>query len=580
MKKNNQISKQRKSNKLKWKNLNISVKYLSAFAVTALLFLIASFVVYSQLTKTEDNVASIEEQNVWVNEMTELISLIQLKDVQIADYLLTESSIYIDQYHTYTEELNSLMEQLKPTLTTQAQKESIEIIQKNDENINQTFFDKMVPAMEEGRIAYATSLRNTSTTLRNENSDHVNQLIESIKKEQQDIVHSVTQNMNNSTLILVIANLSVVIIGTILMAVVSRRIRLSLNNLVQVTNEVANGNLKVKAINYQGKDEIGRLSAAVDLMKENMNSILNKVSVAAKNVSDSSEGLTLSSKEVKEGNMQIAQTMEEISKGAETQANGAGNLADNMNQFVQRVNLSEQSGKEIAINSENVLALTNEGTILMKNSVNQMKRIDSIVSESVDKVKKLDKQSGEISNLVLVIKGIADQTNLLSLNAAIEAARAGEHGKGFAVVADEVRKLSDQVSASVEEIKSIVTNIQFETAQVVGTLSTGYTEVNEGTEQMESTGKNFESINIAVTDMATKIAAISTNLKDIAANSNNMNSVIEEIASVSEESAAGVEQAAASAQQTASSMEEVAGNADVLAELAEQLTKELEIFKL
>src|SRR5699024_11491137 len=117
-------------------------------------------------------------------------------------------------------------------------------------------------------------------------------------------------------------------------------------------------------------------------------------------------------------------------------------------------------------------------------------RSDQIVHEAVDKVEGLDHDTQEISQLVSVIQNVAEQTNLLALNAAIEAARAGEHGKGFAVVADEVRKLAEQSSNSVKNITDIVETIQNESFNVMDSLSNGYREVTEGTAQIQQTGTN------------------------------------------------------------------------------------------
>jgi methyl-accepting chemotaxis protein len=580
MKNKQRKQKNKKISKFTWKDIRIGQKYLIAFFTTVGLIIVASFIVFLQLNKTEDNIKAMEKQNVWVNEMTQLSSLIQLQDFQIAEYLLTQEEQYIDTYNGYTEQINTIITDLTPALTTKEQKETFNTIQDNINGIKDTFLNKMVPAVEEDLVVYATSLRSYSSNYRNEILEQVSQLTNNVKEEQEELAKTSTSNINSSIFILFIAIFTVVIIGTILMLFVSRKITVGLSNLVKLTSEVADGNLQVDSINYNGKDEIGQLATAVNRMKDSIKSIVSNVANVANSVSSRSEGLTQSAKEVKEGNIQIARTMEELSSGSETQANGASDLAENMSEFVQRVTLSEQNGQEIASSSTEILSLTNNGTTLMNKSVSQMKQIDSIVSEAVEKVQKLDKQSAEISKLVVVIRDIADQTNLLSLNAAIEAARAGEHGKGFAVVADEVRKLADQVSSSVEGIKTIVTAIQSETVQVVNTLNDGYHEVQEGTNQIEATGKSFAAINAAVSNMAAKIDVISSNLYEITTTSNDMNKVIEEIASVSEESAAGVEQVAASAQQSASSMEEVSHNADELAGLAEHLNRELKVFKL
>ena len=231
-------------------------------------------------------------------------------------------------------------------------------------------------------------------------------------------------------------------------------------------------------------------------------------------------------------------------------------------------------------NTENVLAMTNEGSQLMESSTKQMESIDHIVQGAVQKVQSLETQSQEISKLVDVIKEISDQTNLLALNAAIEAARAGEHGKGFAVVADEVRKLAEQVGASVSEITMIVNNIQKEFSTVTTSLENGYNAVEQGTKQIRVTSERFTEINVAVTEMANRISAITENLANIAENGEIMNHGIQEIATISEESAAGIEQTAASAEQASNSMEDVANSSMQLAKMAEELNSLVLRFKL
>ncbi|WP_084287817.1 methyl-accepting chemotaxis protein [Paucisalibacillus globulus] len=350
--------------------------------------------------------------------------------------------------------------------------------------------------------------------------------------------------------------------------------------VTSIMKDLASGNLSKVELQRKSDDEIGQLVTSTNQLNQSLREMVSQISTVSETVSSHSEELTQSANEVKIGSEQVASTMQELAAGSETQANSASDLSSSMNNFAEKVLEANENGNRIEENSKAVLNMTEDGSELMRNSILQMEKIDTIVQDSVKKVEGLDKQSQEISNLVTVIRDVADQTNLLALNAAIEAARAGEHGKGFAVVADEVRKLAEQVSDSVTDITNIVSNIQMESRLVSDSLQGGYKEVEKGKVQIESTGETFHGISEAVTVMVSSITTIAENLAEIAANAEEMNGAIQEIASVSEESAAGVEQTSASVQQTSSIMEEVAGSSEQLATLAGQLNELIRHFKL
>ncbi|WP_277587398.1 methyl-accepting chemotaxis protein [Psychrobacillus antarcticus] len=350
--------------------------------------------------------------------------------------------------------------------------------------------------------------------------------------------------------------------------------------VTKVMEQLALGNLSQEELKSTSKDEIGKLVTSTNQLNQNLRDIVSQINIVSESVSSQSEELTQSANEVKTGSEQVASTMQELAAGSETQANSASDLSSGMNSFADKVQEANENGYRIEANSKVVLNMTKDGSELMKNSIIQMEKVDSIVRDSVNKVHGLDKQSQEISNLVTVIKDVSNQTNLLALNAAIEAARAGEHGKGFAVVADEVRKLAEQVSDSVTNITDIVGNIQKEAGLVSESLQGGYKEVEQGKAQIVSTGETFRKISDAVTEMVDSITTIAENLVEITANAQQMNGAIQEIASVSEESAAGVEQTSASSQQISSIMEEVAGSSVQLAGLAEELNELVKHFKL
>jgi methyl-accepting chemotaxis protein len=371
-----------------------------------------------------------------------------------------------------------------------------------------------------------------------------------------------------------------IVIGLIIVFYFVRNINHNLNIVGKEMDQLASGVITAEDIEAKGDNEFKQLATSVNQMKQQTRQMLLDIKRATDQVASQSGTLSQASEQVREGSEQIAATMEELSSGSETQANSASDLAMTMERFNQYVVDATTDASDIDERSTHVLTLSDDGATKVHDSIRQMKNIEAIVKEAVDKVEGLESKATEIGSIVEVIQDISEQTNLLALNAAIEAARAGEEGRGFAVVADEVRKLAEQVGASVTDITSIIDAIQVESKSVATSLHKGYDAVEQGSNQMTDTGQAFDTIKQSITDMVENVSRIVSDLAKIKSETADMQKSVDDIAAVSEQSAAAVEETAASAEETSSSMEEVSRSADELRHLSKELEEDVNHFKL
>ncbi|MDR3351558.1 MAG: methyl-accepting chemotaxis protein [Zoogloeaceae bacterium] len=263
---------------------------------------------------------------------------------------------------------------------------------------------------------------------------------------------------------------------------------------IAVLEEIAQGNLTV-AIAAHGNDETGRLLAATALMRQQMRDALVNIQDAAGKLAESAQ--------------QLVGAADEVATQSTRQSEAATTMAasiEEMHASIEHVSANAQAASQVSSDSDTV---SREGAGVIQQAVDSMNRIAGTVRATSGAVGALEQESQSISSIVRVIQEIAEQTNLLALNAAIEAARAGEQGRGFAVVADEVRKLAERTSSSTQEINALIQRILSGTADTVTRMEAGVRQVEEGVTYAAQAGKRIGNIRESASQVSEAITAIS-----------------------------------------------------------------------
>lgn len=336
-----------------------------------------------------------------------------------------------------------------------------------------------------------------------------------------------------STLILI--TLVSLIVGVSSAVWFSRDLLTRLNPILVRARSIANSDMSGEALKIRGNDQLSDLTNAINQMSESLSVLVSKTANSMVEASEGTSRILIANQEMSSGVNQQTLQVEQIAAAVEELSNSSLEVATNC------VDASDSSAE--------TLKLAKSGGEVVQRALSQMTAIKDAFNNTSQAISLLSTQSKEIAGILSVIKGIADQTNLLALNAAIEAARAGEQGRGFAVVADEVRQLAARTTNATTEVEGAIDSMLRETENAVTMIDEGEDRVSQGVDMTNDAATSLSNIIESVDDVVSKIQAIAAtaeeqsmttaevaqNTENVSAVSNQIEKGISEVVTLSQE---------------------------------------------
>ncbi|PSL42597.1 methyl-accepting chemotaxis protein [Salsuginibacillus halophilus] len=559
---------------MKW---TLRKKLVAGFTSIALLLaavISLALIQMNQMSQTFDFLVNNESELQSV--ITEVEANVNQQSSLVRSYLLNEEEDELQRALDVNEEVSQLLEEAEEMAYDEEDQEEIERLwsdnyryRSNAEGAADLDGDAAVAYANQSVIPLGRSIRESAQRLGT-----------SIDEDMAAVTEE-TLAESSATIVFVSAVSAGAVMLSILAGVfISNRIARPIRVLSQSAVNMAEGDLTGEKQHLKSKDEIHDLNEAFEAMKENLRGMISRISAGAESVAASSEEMKSSAEETSNATNQITESIQEVAGGADRQKQRtseakatAQEINDGMGQIAETVEHVSEASVNAGENAAN-------GVKVIDDTVAQMETIDARTEAISNKVNSLSEQSEQIDQIISLIGNIAEQTNLLALNAAIEAARAGEHGKGFAVVADEVRKLAEQSNASAQEISTLISEIQGGIQASVEMTEEGRAAVQSGMNHVGEARTEFSSIKSAVQDVTGQIQQVAAAVEEMSAGTGTLNQTIETTAEEASSTSSYAENVAASAEEQMASMEEVSSAAESLSSMAEELEQEVSQFKV
>ena len=534
-------------------NIKIGPKLIGSFLVVAFIAFVIGVFGYFQLHKIDDaDTILYEKITLPLSELADMSISFQRVRINMRDAVAAkddkEAQTYWDTLKQLRQKIGENSEQFEKTILTEEGRKLFAEFKESRKTYG-AYLDKIKELDDAKKDVEAMALMNGDAKKAASHEQEVlNKLMESKEAQAKKTSDNNTVIANMSGRLMIGAAILGSLLAFVLGLFISRSISLPVNTLAGQARQVAEGDLRVN-IGYRSGDELGELSEAFCTMIGNLRSIINQVSDTSTQVASAANQLHSTAEQIATGAEEVAAQSATVATAGEEMSATSGDIAQNC----QMASEGAQRASKTA----------SDGAMIVERTVVVMGQIAAKVQETAKTVESLGARSDQIGAIIGTIEDIADQTNLLALNAAIEAARAGEQGRGFAVVADEVRALAERTTRATKEIGEMIKAIQRETKGAVIAMEQGVSQVESGTEEAAKSGLALRDILEQVNDVAMQVNQIATAAEEQTATTSEISSNMHQITDVVQTTSQGAHESATAAAQ-------LNGNAEELQRLVRQ----------
>ncbi len=581
-------SEKKKETKASKRNFNflatIRGKVVFCFGLLTVVLVALSITSYFNMIKLESEIDYIVQHDVKIDrEVQELSNALTEMESSARGFVITGATGFLAPYENGKNNIDVQFEDLKEHF--KGNQDQLDKMTKIEQSYGFwiQFTERVIDSRQDVGLEEAARLVESGVGKKYMDlvQSYVDMIVEAQSAAQGERAAALDQQVLYSKIATISLSVFAIILSIFFSFIISRNIRVNVKKISQSILEIANaGGDLTKRIKVKSKDELAGLANDTNQLIEGIAVLVRQVSEMAENVSASSEQLLASSEETSRTINSIAETSSEIAAGSEQTKDSMNESISKMNSLEDASNYLVQQAEQLKISTQDMQKVAEQGGKTVQASSNKIMAIEETISNTSQTVEALGKKSNEINTIISTITDIAEQTNLLALNAAIEAARAGEHGKGFAVVADEVRKLAEQSQKAAHGVKDIVKSIQQEVEVIIKQNDEGVKEVIAGVESTNETNSALNDIMNQTKKTSVIVNEMVENIEHTLQLSKNVSESFTQVNEIAASTALNTETTAAASEEGSAAMQEVTASASELSKQAEQLREVVSKFKI